>query len=201
MQNITNMSINIHGKTYITVAERVAEAHKELKELTITTEVLFQEPVVIKATVTTLKGVFTGISAANPSKAIEKMSPYEVAETSAIGRALGFAGYGIVEGIATADEIVKAEKSEVIEDDEKEHIGDACPKCKVGKLIAKTSKAGKTFLKCDKGGWDFDLNQATGCSYVNWRNPKKDYESKAPYADKTKAIAAEDYDLQQEYTG
>jgi hypothetical protein len=37
------------------------------------------------------------------------MSPYEVAETSAIGRALGFAGYGIVDGIATADEMVKAD--------------------------------------------------------------------------------------------
>ncbi len=31
----------------------------------------------------------------------------EVAETSAIGRALGFAGYGIVEGVASADELIK----------------------------------------------------------------------------------------------
>ena len=31
-----------------------------------------------------------------------------MAETSAVGRALGFAGYGIVEGIASADEVVKA---------------------------------------------------------------------------------------------
>ena len=52
--------------------------------------------------------LFTGISAANPNKAIEKMSPYEVAETSAVGRALGFAGYGLVDDIATADEMVKA---------------------------------------------------------------------------------------------
>ena len=39
-------------------------------------------------------------------KAIEKASPYEVAETSAVGRALGFAGYGIVGGIASADEMI-----------------------------------------------------------------------------------------------
>lgn len=104
------MSINIHGKEYITVAERVSEAHKNANGiLSITTEVLFQTPVVIKATVTTKNGVFTGISAANPLKTIEKASPYEVAETSAVGRALGFAGYGMVEGIATADEVVKAE--------------------------------------------------------------------------------------------
>ncbi len=50
---------------------------------------------------------FTGISAANPAKTIEKQSPYEVAETSAVGRALGFAGYGVINGIATADEIAK----------------------------------------------------------------------------------------------
>lgn len=100
------MPISIHGKQYVTVAERVQEAGDDF--ISLDTEVLYQTPVVIKATVTTKKGTFTGISAANPSKAIEKMSPYEVAETSAIGRALGFAGYGIVDGIDTADEMVKA---------------------------------------------------------------------------------------------
>lgn len=102
------MSVKIQGKDYVTVAERVQMAHKTLKELTITTEVLYTDPVVIKATVKTPRGAYTGISAANPSKSIEKMSPYEVAETSAVGRALGFAGYGSVDSIATADEIVKA---------------------------------------------------------------------------------------------
>lgn len=102
------MSVNIHGNEYITVAERVTEAHKELEKITITTEVIASNPVVIKATVTTKKGTFTGISAANPNKAIEKQSPYEVAETSAVGRALGFAGYGAVESIASADEVTKA---------------------------------------------------------------------------------------------
>ena len=91
------MSVNIHGKEYVTVAERLLEAKDHIKS--ISTEVLYQSPVVIKATVVTDKGSFTGISAANESKAIEKQSPYEVAETSAVGRALGFAGYGIVERI------------------------------------------------------------------------------------------------------
>lgn len=104
------MSVNIHGKEYITVAEQIAEAHKGVKKLSINTEVLPDHgKIVVKATVTTDKGTFTGISAANPDKMIEKQSPYEVAETSAVGRALGFAGFGSVEGIATADEMKKAE--------------------------------------------------------------------------------------------
>lgn len=103
------MPITIHGNEYVTVAERVQAVH-ELKKLDITTEVLSHTPsVVVKATVVTDKGTFTGISAANPNKPIEKMSPYEVAETSAVGRALGFAGYGVIDSIATADEIVKAD--------------------------------------------------------------------------------------------
>lgn len=102
-------TIDIKGKKYVTVNERVKEAHSFCKQLSITTEVLQHTPlVVIKATVVNIKGTFTGISFANVSKLIEKQSPYEVAETSAVGRALGFAGYGIVDSIASADEINKA---------------------------------------------------------------------------------------------
>jgi hypothetical protein len=101
--------IKIHGKDYMTVAGRVQLAHDAMKNISITTEVLpVQDQVVVRATVTTPKGTFTGISAANPSKLIEKTSPYEVAETSAVGRALGFAGFGAVDNIATADEMVKS---------------------------------------------------------------------------------------------
>src|SRR5258706_7259371 len=102
------MSIQIHGKQYVTVDERVKAAHEACKKISISTEVLpLADKIVVKATVTTEKGTFTGISAANESKLIEKQSPYEVAETSAVGRALGFAGYGVINGIATADEIAK----------------------------------------------------------------------------------------------
>lgn len=106
------MSIKIHGKEYVTVAERVVQFHDlDLNDLekSITTEVISHTPVVIKATVKIGDNVYTGISAANPDKTIEKQSPYEVAETSAVGRALGFAGFGIVEGIASKDEINKAD--------------------------------------------------------------------------------------------
>ena len=112
--------IQIHDKQYVTVAERVQAAHEGKALLAVKTEVLSHNPVVIRAEVTIQRGdkapveTYTGISSVNPDtfKQIEKTNPYEVAETSATGRALGFAGYGIVEGIASADEIVKAERSQ-----------------------------------------------------------------------------------------
>ncbi len=100
-------TIQIHGKNYVPVSERIKEAGDNLRE--VETTIMQHEPVVvIKATIFLKNGnKFTGISSANPAKLIEKTNPYEVAETSAIGRALGFAGYGIDEGIASADEVKK----------------------------------------------------------------------------------------------
>lgn len=107
---MTNKNIvNIHGKDYMTVAGRVEQAHKECTSLSISTEIISHDPILIKATVVTNKGTFTGYSANYAKGMIEKQSPYEVCETSAIGRALGFAGFGIIDGVASADEIVKAE--------------------------------------------------------------------------------------------
>lgn len=107
-----NGIVNIHGKDYMTVAKRVELFLAENKECSIETEILTTSDnhVVVKATVSAKGRVTTGISSVDlaSSKMIEKSNPYEVAETSAVGRALGFAGYGIVEGIASADEMAKA---------------------------------------------------------------------------------------------
>lgn len=103
------MPITIHGKEYKTVAERLEEAHATSDLVSVKTEVLYIEPqIMVKATIETKIGTFTGISAANPSKAIEAKTPVEVAETSAVGRALAFAGYAGSE-IASADEMYKAD--------------------------------------------------------------------------------------------
>ena len=146
------MPITIHGNSYVTVAERVQEAHKALKLLDITTEVLSANPVVIRATVKTDRGTFTGISAANPSKSIEKMSPYEVAETSAVGRALGFAGFGSVDSIATADEMVKATQ-ETKSTSPKMGIEDGDYEVLVEDIYLGKDKNGKAYeaLKTDQG--------------------------------------------------
>jgi len=151
------MSVNIHGKEYITVAERVQEFHNDSKNETVSiiTELLpHPTQVIVRAIVTTNKGTFSGISAANPAKPIEKMSPYEVAETSAVGRALGFAGYGAVDSIASADEMVKAGATEVSEafDQSSPDMPDVtptdlgvCRKCGAENVV--NPKTGKIFCK------------------------------------------------------
>lgn len=99
------MTVMIHGKEYKTVAERLGEIGDKLQG--VSTEVLYLDPqIMVKATIITDKGTFTGMSAANPSKSIEANSPVEVAETSAVGRALAFAGYAGSE-IASANEMAK----------------------------------------------------------------------------------------------
>lgn len=110
-----NGIVTIHGKEYMTVARRVEMAHEEKVLESVETEVLSHDPVVIKARITVKGKVFTGISAVNPANArtIEKENPYEVAETSAVGRALGFAGFGVIESVASADEVVRANSPKV----------------------------------------------------------------------------------------
>jgi hypothetical protein len=104
-----NGIVNIHGKEYMTVARRVELAHASKGLENIETEVVSHEPVVVRARVTVKGKTYTGISAIlrDNARLIEKQNPYEVAETSAVGRALGFAGFGIIESVASADELMR----------------------------------------------------------------------------------------------
>ena len=104
------MPVNIQGNQYFTVAERVAQLHQSRngERVYITTTITEDTPeqVVVRATVTCDAGIFTGHAHSKKAGAgIESRAPLEVAETSAVGRALGFAGFGSAEGIASADEM------------------------------------------------------------------------------------------------
>jgi len=110
------MPVNIHGKEYFTVAERMQWLDKEIgrDNYSLNTDVIsFENGIVImKATLTISEKEsvqsFTGHAYEKEgSSQINKTSALENCETSAIGRALAAAGYAGTE-YASADEVANA---------------------------------------------------------------------------------------------
>lgn len=114
------MPVEISGKPYWTVAERLTLAHGDegIKPVGVQSIETRLEGVgqvlVCHATVTFADGrSFTGMSMVNADSRspAERNAPVETCETSAIGRALAFAGYfGSPEGIAGAEELHLAQE-------------------------------------------------------------------------------------------
>jgi hypothetical protein len=105
--------IQIQGKDYISVNERIMEFWKQHPEWSITTEVLTSAPdrIRIKATITNDSGriITTGHGEEKEgSTFINKTSHVENCETSAIGRALGVLGIGIDTSLANFEEVANA---------------------------------------------------------------------------------------------
>ena len=107
------MPVNIHGKEYRTVAERINLfwENREAAEWSIVTELLGDQGDVIIFRAVITHGdriVATGTSEeVRGSTSINRTSALENAETSAVGRALAFMGLGGTE-IASADEVAQA---------------------------------------------------------------------------------------------
>ena len=120
-------TINIKGKEYVPVVERVKELHRVYPKSRIETEITHNDDkrVTVKATIHIhnqedglVWSIFTGHSQAEWGKGMMGDVALEIAETSAIGRALGFANIGLIDGIASADEMRKVKKTSKVELDE-----------------------------------------------------------------------------------
>jgi hypothetical protein len=111
--------VNIHGKQYKTVILRVNEFRESCKSTDgwgINTELLFHDKdrTVVAAKIVDPGGRVVGSGLAEEFRAattINKTSAMEVAETSAIGRALASIGLG-GEEYASADEVLNAIKGQ-----------------------------------------------------------------------------------------
>ena len=111
-------TIDIKGKEYVMVKDRVAYFNETYENGSIQTELISNDDagVVFKATVipdvSQPARKFTGYSEAlSSANGTEGDKPVEVAETSAIGRAMAAMGIGIIESYASGDEVVVAEKN------------------------------------------------------------------------------------------
>jgi len=108
-------TIDIKGKQYVDVAERVRYFNETYPNGKITTGIIKDEDgVVIMQSIATpdvavSNRYFTGTAYEKEgSTFINKTSYIENCETSAVGRALGFMGIGIETSIASAHEVANA---------------------------------------------------------------------------------------------
>jgi len=123
-------TINIHGKQYVEVKERIKYFRKNFKDWSLTSEVidLTDDRCVIKATISNEKGrvIATGIAyESKGSSYINKTSFIENCETSAWGRALANIGIGLDVAIASADEILNAKAYDKTKKPKIEKLSDA----------------------------------------------------------------------------
>lgn len=106
-------TVDIKGKPYVTVNERLKEFRKTYPLFSLRTEIIVadSEQALIKAVIRTeddrVLAEGTAFETAD-SSFINKTSHIENAETSAWGRALGNFGIGIDASVATADEVANA---------------------------------------------------------------------------------------------
>lgn len=117
-------TIDIKGKDYVLINERIRYFRETYEDGQILTEILSNESGVclFKATVMINgKVVSTGHAQEKEgSTFINKTSYIENAETSAVGRALGIAGIGIDTSIATYEEVINAKNNQNNDDEKQE---------------------------------------------------------------------------------
>lgn len=102
--------INIKGKEYIPVNERLKAFRNEFKDYSLIGQIIAQTPdsVIFEARIIDDKGVVraNGFARETTQKGgVNKFAMLENAETSAWGRALGNFGIGIDDAVCTADEL------------------------------------------------------------------------------------------------
>jgi hypothetical protein len=122
-------TVDIKGKKYVEVSERIKYFRETCQGWSIITKIIEYTPerVLMRADVTDDKGsiVSTGHAYEDANNGfINKTSYIENCETSAVGRALGFLGIGIDDSVASALEVVNA-----INNKEKVMHNKVCAEC------------------------------------------------------------------------
>lgn len=131
----------VKGKDYAEVPQRVKAFRSLYPQGTISTEIVkIENGMCVIHAVAAVDGVILGEGTAyemEGSSFINKTSYIENCETSAVGRALGFAGFGIDAGIASYEEVMNAKEQQMSLDDKIAEIK---------RLIQETNTDTKKFL-------------------------------------------------------
>lgn len=132
-KSLKEKAINIKGRSYVLVSDRIIYFNENYPNGFITTHLMTpveSDHIIIRATVvpdaTNNLRLFTGLSQATVGDGVvNKTAALENAETSAVGRALALMGIGVIDSVASVDEINKATGSKgLITDKQKKLILD-----------------------------------------------------------------------------
>jgi hypothetical protein len=117
----------LHNKDYVEVAERIRIVHELKKEFEVieSQPVQFADRCIWRVVVKVDGKQYIGNAEAKmnaPKNSPDGTNPFECAETSALGRALAFAGLGTVESIASYDEIARSQPFVAVIEEPKERV-------------------------------------------------------------------------------
>jgi len=144
-KSLKSKAVKIQGKSYVLVSDRIVyfnEVYPNGGIMTFLVSAPESQTIIVKATVvpdwSNHDRVFTGYSQAVIGQGmVNKTAALENAETSAVGRALAMLGIGVIESIASVDEMakagvpVKSAPTAYVVPTAKPTLADAklCPKC------------------------------------------------------------------------
>lgn len=137
-KSLNDKAIDIKGKKYVLVADRILYFNEAYPNGSIETSFTEDDSritftaVVFPNVDKPMRRFFGHSQAVWGDGYINKTSALENAETSAVGRALAFMGIGVIESIASVDEIKKAQNTEKVIDQVK-----LCPDCEAPEVFRK----------------------------------------------------------------
>lgn len=191
---IEEAKVDVKGKKYAMVNDRVKAFRMVCPNGAINTDIisLGDGIVTIKATVSDEEGRILGTGTAQEKESssyINKTSFIENCETSAVGRALGFAGIGVDGSMASAEEVanailnqgnkpVKEDPNRVLTIDEVKRLKTFCGKYNMPEEILAKHYKKKKLGELTKADWD-DLYAGTGIKIAeNFANENTKSENK-----------------------
>jgi hypothetical protein len=159
------MAYNLDG--YVTVAERLTQAHEQIVTVVTEPPILLTDVMgYIRATVALKDGRSATATASFrldlQNRSAQATNPLEDCETSAIGRALGFLGYGSSKSVASREEVQEAQRRGGATFNQPQRpqapaqpTGDTPPLCPVHKKPMRTGAKGGYFCatKLEDGSW------------------------------------------------
>lgn len=153
-------TVNIKGKQYVDVAERVRLVHETRESFEIVSSGALQVgPMWVWQAAVLVDGKqFIGTAEIKfdaPKHTADGTNPIACAETSAVGRALGMAGLGSLESIASADEVMRAitEQEAPAPDEQQDETVKAVSKPLYNAALQAKQRALKLGVITDDLGW------------------------------------------------